>query len=104
MRIFCENLADIRTFYVKKEDKKMKYYVIHVSNGALQVNDITEHSTPEAALVKFHQICAALWNEPTVIKATVKILDEQLDCYQDHTETITHEQAEAPGEATPAEG
>jgi hypothetical protein len=104
MRIFCENLADIRTFYVKKEDKKMKYYVIHVSNGALQKDSITEHGTPESALVSFHQRCAALWNESAVIKATVKILDEQLDCYQDHTETITHEQAEAPAEATPAEG
>lgn len=68
----------------------MKYYVIHVSNGALQVNDITEHSTPEAALVTFHNRCAALWNEPSVSKATVKILDEQLDCYDKHAEVITH--------------
>lgn len=82
----------------------MKYYVIHVSNGALQVDAITEHSTPEAAQVNFHQRCTALWNEPSVIKATVKILDEQLDCYQDIHATITHEQAEAPAEATPAEG
>jgi hypothetical protein len=82
----------------------MKYYVIHVSNGALQKDSITEHGTPESALVSFHQRCAALWNEPAVIKATVKILDEQLDCYQDHTETITHAQAEAPADTTPAEG
>ena len=84
----------------------MKYYVIHVSNGVLQVKDITEHSTPEAALVNFHQRCAALWNEPSVIKATVKILDEQLDCYQGHSETITHAQPEidAPEAEAPAEG
>lgn len=86
----------------------MKYYVVHVSNGALQVDAITEHSTPEAALVSFHQRCAALWNEPSVIKATIKILDEQLDCYQGHVEVITHAQAEKPAETpaaeTPAEG
>lgn len=70
------------------------YYVIHVSNGSLQVDKITEHSTPEAALVEFHGRCRALWNEPTVIKATVKILDEQLDCYQGYSEIITHAQAE----------
>ena len=78
----------------------MKYYVMHVSNGALQVDAITEHSTPEAALVNFHNRCAALWNEPSVIKATVKILDEQLDCYQGHVEIITHAVTEAP--AAPA--
>lgn len=78
----------------------MKYYVMHVSNGALQVDAITEHSTPEAALVNFHQRCATLWNEPSVIKATIKILDEQLDCYQGHVEIITHAVTEAS--ATPA--
>lgn len=77
------------------------YYVIHVSNGALQIDSITEHSTPEAALVEFHGRCRALWNEPTVIKATVKILDEQLDCYQGYSEIITHADAT---EASPAEG
>ena len=74
------------------------YYVIHVSNGALQIGDITEHSSPEAALVEFHGRCRVLWNEPTVIKATVKILDEQLDCYQGYSEIITHAQAEEPAE------
>jgi hypothetical protein len=81
----------------------MKYYVVHVSNGALQVDAITEHSTPEAALVNFHQRCAALWNEPSVIKATIKILDEQLDCWQSHVEVITHAQAEAETSAESAE-
>jgi hypothetical protein len=80
----------------------MKYYVVHVSNGVLQVDAITEHSTPEAALVNFHQRCAALWNEPSVIKATIKILDEQLDCWQSHVEVITHAQAEETP-ATPAQ-
>lgn len=76
------------------------YYVIHVSNGALQVDNIAEHSTPEAARVDFHGRCMALGNDPAVIKATVKILDEQLDCYQGYNEIITHADAT---EASPAE-
>lgn len=69
----------------------MKYYVIYVSNGSLQVDKITEWSTPEQALVKFHDVCKNLWNTPAVKKATVKILDEQLDTYQNYSEVIIHE-------------
>jgi hypothetical protein len=76
----------------------MKYYVVHVSNGNLQIQSITEHGTPEAALVEYHNRCKVLWSEPSVIKATVKILDEQLDCYQGYSEVIIHEVAEAPAE------
>jgi hypothetical protein len=39
-----------------------------------------------------------LWSEPSVIKATVKILDEQLDCYNGYVEVITHEVAEESAE------
>lgn len=81
----------------------MKLYVVHVSNGHLQTSAITEHDTPEAALVNFHNRCAALWNAPDVIKATVKILDEQLDCYQGHVEIITHPEPETEAEAPEAE-
>jgi uncharacterized CHY-type Zn-finger protein len=73
----------------------MKYYVVHVSNGNLQIQSITEHGTPEAALVEYHNRCKTLWNAADVVKATVKILDEQLDCYQGYSEIITHAQAEA---------
>jgi hypothetical protein len=76
----------------------MKYYVVHVSNGNLQIQSITEHGTPEAALVEYHNRCKVLWSEPSVIKATVKILDEQLDCYQGYNEIITHEVAEESAE------
>jgi hypothetical protein len=76
----------------------MKYYVVHVSNGNLQIQSITEHGTPEAALVEYHNRCKVLWSEPSVIKATVKILDEQLDCYQGYSEVITHEVAEESAE------
>ena len=68
----------------------MKYYVVKVSNGSLQVQDITEHSDPEKALVAFHGECRSLWNAHDVVKATVKILDEQLDCWNGKMEVITH--------------
>lgn len=73
----------------------MKYYVVHVSNGNLQIQSITEHGTPEAALVEYHNRCKALWSESSVIKATIKILDEQLDCYQGYSEVITHAEESA---------
>ena len=76
----------------------MKYYVVHVSNGNLQIQSITEHGTPEAALVEYHNRCKMLWNSKDVIKATVKILDEQLDCYNGYVEVITHEVAEESAE------
>lgn len=73
----------------------MKYYVVHVSNGNLQIQSITEHGTPEAALIEYHNRCKMLWNSKDVIKATVKILDEQLDCYQGYSEVITHAEESA---------
>ena len=73
-----------------------KYYVIYISNGALQVDKVTEHPTPEAALVEFHGVCRTLWNTKEVKKAVVRILDSQLDCWQDHVEVITHADEETP--------
>lgn len=76
----------------------MKFYVVYVSNGALQVDKITEHDTPEAALVAYHGICRTLWNTKEVKKAVVRILDDQLDCWQDHVEVIVHETEEQAAE------
>jgi hypothetical protein len=68
----------------------MKYYVIYVSNGALQVDKITEWSDLDSAKVKYFDICKILTNEKSVTKAVVKILDEQLDTVQNYTEVIVH--------------
>lgn len=68
----------------------MKYYVIYVVNGALQVDKITEWSNLDSAKSKFHDVCKVLWNESTVITASVKILDSQLDNVEDYKEFITH--------------
>ena len=56
----------------------MKYAIIKVINGNYSVHaegftDLT------SAKVSYHDLCMALWNAPDVIKATVAIVDEQLD-------------------------
>ena len=57
----------------------MKYWVMKIVNGELQLasGDITEHGTLESAKTKFHQTCATLWNEPSVITGYVVIIDQQ---------------------------
>ena len=73
-----------------------KFYVVYISNGSLQIDKITEHPTSEEALVAYHGICRTLWNTKDVKKAVVRILDDQLDCWQDHVEVITHETEAEP--------
>ena len=68
----------------------MKYYVIYVVNGALQVDQITEWGNVNSAKSKFHDVCKTLWAEPTVLTASVRILDSQLDTVEDYSEFITH--------------
>ena len=68
----------------------MKYYVIYVINGALQVDKITEWDNVNSAKSKFHDVCKVLWAEPTVLTASVRILDSQLDTVEDYKEFITH--------------
>ena len=68
----------------------MKYYVIYVSNGALQVDKITEWSNLDSAKAKFHDVCKTLWNAPDVKTASVKILDSQLDNVEGYKEFISH--------------
>ena len=68
----------------------MKYYVIYVSNGALQLKEVTEWDNLNSAKSKFHDVCKTLWAEPTVLTASVRILDSQLDTVEDYKEFITH--------------
>lgn len=68
----------------------MKYYVIYVSNGNLQIPQITEYASLDSAKVKFHQTCATLWNEKTVITGYVAIMDNQLDVVDGYKEFIQH--------------
>lgn len=67
----------------------MKYAIIKVINGNYSVHaeGITVLTN---AKTQFHGLCQTLWNAPDVISATVKIVDENLDCVEDYKEYISH--------------
>lgn len=72
----------------------MKLFVVKVVNG--NINVVSEWTDNEqGAKVSFHDTCKVLWNTPDVYKATVRILTDQMDCYQGYTETIVHPEPEA---------
>lgn len=69
----------------------MKYAIIKAINGSYSVH--AEGITALAsAKTSFHSLCTTLWNAPDVITATVKIVDENLDCVEGYKEYITHPQ------------
>lgn len=69
----------------------MKYAIIKVINGNyfIHAEGITDLAS---AKTQFHGLCQTLWNAQDVITATVKIVDEQLDCVEDYKEYIMHDQ------------
>ena len=67
----------------------MKYAIIRCTDGNYAVHG--EYPTIEAAKIAWHQFSAALWNDPSAEKATIKIVDEQLDCAEGYREFIHHE-------------
>ena len=67
----------------------MKYAIIKVINGNYFIH--AEGITVLAnAKTQFHGLCQTLWNADDVLSATVKIVDENLDCVEDYKEFITH--------------
>lgn len=68
----------------------MKYAIIRCTDTNFAVHG--EYSTIEAAKIAFHQLSAALWNDPGTTRAKVKIVDEQLDCAEGYREFINKEQ------------
>lgn len=69
----------------------MKYAIIQCSNGAYKV--ISEGIEQlSSAKTQFHDRCKILWNAPDVVSATVKIVDENLDCVEGYRDFIYHEQ------------
>lgn len=69
-----------------------KFAVVESINGNFTVK--TEHDTAQSAMISFHDRCRILWNSPDVIKGYVKIVDDQLVCYEGKSEVITHEEPE----------
>lgn len=67
-----------------------KYAVIKCINGNYIV-DSEGYTSVDTAKVQFHGVCRALWNEPTVISAEVRIMDENLDTVEGYKEYIHHD-------------
>ena len=74
----------------------MKYAIVKCINGNFSVH-AEGFPDVDSAKVGFHQLSATLWNASDVVTATVKIVDEQLDCAGGYREFITHP-AEEQGE------
>lgn len=67
----------------------MKYAIIRCTDTNFAVHG--EYPTIEAAKIAYHQLSAALWNDPKTEKAMVKIVDEQLDNVEEYREFIHRE-------------
>lgn len=71
----------------------MKFAIIQCINGNYSV--FAEGFTNlDSAKTAFHSRCATLWNAPDVVKATVKIVDEQLNTVEGYRDFITHPETE----------
>mgnify|MGYP007115375289 CR=1 FL=1 len=71
------------------------------SNYSVHAEGIT---SLDSAKTQFHGLCQTLWNAPDVLSATVKIVDENLDCVEGYKEFITHQpQPEPTPEVEPTE-
>ena len=66
----------------------MKYAVIKVVNGNFSGD--SEWADVQGAIVQWHAVCRALWNEATVETAMVEIVDENLDVMPGYRELIKH--------------
>ena len=68
----------------------MKYAVVRCTDSNYDIH--SEHPNIEAAKIAFHSYCAALWNDENTKRATVKIMDENLDNAEGYRDFIHHEQ------------
>jgi len=74
-------------------DEGMNYAVQQCSDGNfVTVAEFpkTQEDNLEKAIVKWHQVCAALWNDKATIKAVCRIVDENLNVVMNKTEEIGH--------------
>lgn len=67
----------------------MKLFVTQVVNGNMTVVS-EKNNDPQGAKVAFHSTATSLWNAVDVTEAELKILDEQMNTYEDFDEHITH--------------
>ena len=72
----------------------IKYYVMFVSNGNLQLGErqVTEWTDIDKAKAKYHALCNTLWAEKSVLTGYVVIIDNQFDVVEGYKEFIQHPQ------------
>lgn len=70
-----------------------KLAVIDNVNGVFTVQSEWDNN-PQGAIMAFHDRCRILWSASDVVKATVRILDEDLNIFEGKSEIITHEEPE----------
>lgn len=82
-------------------EEGMNYAIQQCSDG----NFVTVQEFPKTvednlrkAIVRWHQVCAALWNDLTVIRAVCRIVDENLNVVMGKTEEIGHDAPVTPEE------
>lgn len=71
----------------------MGYAVVQATiNGDLvSFAVVSEHgSNKNAAITKFHQLAAALWNDSAEVHATIKIVNEKFDTVDGKVEFVDH--------------
>lgn len=68
----------------------MNYAIIQASDGNFLVASAHGENL-EAAIVAFHNLCAALWNDKATNRATVKLVDENLNVVMGMQESIGHD-------------
>lgn len=56
----------------------MKYAIVKVTDGNYNI-DSEGYTNINNAIVQFHNLCAALWNDPSTTEACVMIVDTNLD-------------------------
>lgn len=72
-----------------------KYYVIHSSNGILQLDKVTEYNDLTKAIVGFHDRCKTLWNTESVVEGIVQLVySADLAVVSGYSERISHPQTE----------
>ena len=71
----------------------MKYAVVQCVNGNFSI--VAEYTDNiQGAIVRFHQVCANLWNSQDVISANVRIIAERQNTVMNMSEDIKHDQPE----------
>ena len=80
----------------------MKLFIEQCVNGTATI--VAEYiDNPQGAIVRYHQVCANLWNSADVYTGMVKIFNEALDVYEGRQEYITHPQPEPEPTPEPEE-